>query len=313
MPRVPEQVLDSVFYLYASEDDARSGKHFGGTGFFVWLPATDGNENDTRGWIYAVTNWHLAVRGGFSVIRVNTENGPPDIFDLGPEEWHFDPKYDVAITPVRLKNGFHKFSVVPTRIFCSELVAANQGIGPGDELFMVGRFVDHDGGETNQPAVRFGHISINPTLMKQGANEFSSACYCVDIHSRTGYSGSPVFVYRTPGSDLSDITRRANQRRSSPARLLAAGVNYFGLLGIHFAQFPELWEVGKHQPQENEALIAGENPTYVKGMSGMTCVLPAWTIGEVLNSKILVDMRGGKKLVFTFGHHQNLLPTSQTS
>jgi hypothetical protein len=74
-------------------------------------------------------------------------------------------------------------------------------IGPGDDVFMVGRFIDHDGGNKNRPALRFGNISIDPTPIMQD-NGVRVPAYCVDLHSRTGFSGSPVFVYRTPGPDL---------------------------------------------------------------------------------------------------------------
>jgi hypothetical protein len=39
MPKIPERMLDNVFYLYGSEDEARAGKSFGGTGFLVLVPS----------------------------------------------------------------------------------------------------------------------------------------------------------------------------------------------------------------------------------------------------------------------------------
>jgi hypothetical protein len=306
MPRVPEEVLDNVFYLYPSVEDAKAGKNFGGTGFFVFFPSADSSENsDQSGWVYAITNWHVAVDGGMSVMRVNKLNGPPDIFEFGPEDWEFDPRFDIAVKTFSgaLKETIHKYSLIPTRIFCSKIVAANQKIGPGDDVFMAGRFVDHDGGETNQPALRFGHISINPTPMAQGPRSSLEPCYCIDVHSRTGYSGSPVFVYRTVASDLSDVVRGGKVQRG----MLIAGTRYFGLLGIHFAQFPELWELDNVARTE-EALIEGQSANYVKGMSGMTCVLPAWSIAEALNLPKLKQLRGGKELKLTLGHHNNSLP-----
>jgi hypothetical protein len=310
MPRVPDQLLNGVFYLYASAEDARSGKNFGGTGFFVFFPERDGPSEGVRGWTYAVTNWHVAVRDGFPVMRVNTRDGKTEIFDFGPEDWEFDPRFDIAIKSFSgiLNREVHKFSVVPTRGFCSELMARNQNIGPGDDVFMVGRFVDHDGGQSNQPALRFGHISINPTPMRQGPNQLAEPCYCIDIHSRTGYSGSPVFVYRTVASDLLDVMTAPVGRD-----ILVSGTRYFGLLGIHFGQFPELWELGKGLPKSDEALVAGQSAEYVKGMSGMTCVLPSWTIAEVLNMTKLKNARRGKEIKFTHAHHQNLQTDDSSS
>src|SRR5271170_5484166 len=75
-------------------------------------------------------------------------------------------------------------------------------IGPGEDVFMVGRFIDHDGKDANIPSVRFGNISTLPQPIEQPSGSTNNKSFILDLHSRTGYSGSPVFVYRTPGSDL---------------------------------------------------------------------------------------------------------------
>jgi len=52
-------------------------------------------------------------------------------------------------------------------------------------------------------------------------------------------------------------------------------------LGIHWGQFPEKWEIGEKDFADTEAsLIVDEK--YIKGVSGMTCVAPSWSIMEVL-------------------------------
>ena len=61
---------------------------------------------------------------------------------------------------------------------------------------MVGRFVDHDGGPTNLPAARFGNISIGPSKIRSELGKYVDTI-CLDTNSRTGFSGSPVYVYRT--------------------------------------------------------------------------------------------------------------------
>src|SRR4051794_3628322 len=76
MPRIPPKVLDCVCYLYDSEDDARAGKNFGGTGFIVTVPSA--RWPFRAEYAYAVTNWHVACRGT-SVIRLNTLDGGTDI------------------------------------------------------------------------------------------------------------------------------------------------------------------------------------------------------------------------------------------
>ena len=51
----------------------------------------------------------------------------------------------------------------------------------------------------------------------------------------------------------------------------------FELLGVHYAQFPEE--------------LQSEKAGVIDGLSGMTCVIPAWRILEVLNLQEFVDMR----------------------
>ena len=37
MPKIPPQVLNAVFYLYRTADDAKAGRDPGGTGFIHWI------------------------------------------------------------------------------------------------------------------------------------------------------------------------------------------------------------------------------------------------------------------------------------
>ena len=144
-------------------------------------------------------------------------------------------------------------------------------IGPGDDVFMVGRFIDAGGIEVNQPAVRFGNISLMPVPVphENGANVPS---YALDMHSRTGFSGSPVFVYRKPGQDLGSGDLNMSDQ-------------FLFLLGIHWGQFPERWEIvsDPKKAAENAGEISlAADANYIKGMSGMTCVAPSEAIVELL-------------------------------
>jgi hypothetical protein len=51
----------------------------------------------------------------------------------------------------------------------------------------------------------------------------------------------------------------------------------FKLMGLHYAQFPEEMEAHDGTP--------------VTGLSGMTCVIPAWRVLDVLNMPELVQRR----------------------
>src|ERR1700722_20561448 len=67
MPRIPPEITYSTFNLFPTVDDAKAGRKFGGTGFFVGYPT---GLPDAPTLVYAVTNWHVAVRNGASVMRI---------------------------------------------------------------------------------------------------------------------------------------------------------------------------------------------------------------------------------------------------
>src|SRR5687768_8909041 len=72
MPRIHDQVLDCVFYLYRSVQEARDSEHAGGTGFLVAVP--DSLNAQAPHHIYAVTAWHVIWKGA-PVIRLNIQAG----------------------------------------------------------------------------------------------------------------------------------------------------------------------------------------------------------------------------------------------
>lgn len=286
MPRLPEGTTKLVFYLYKTKSDAEKGADFGGTGFLVGIkPKTFGER---MRWFYGVTNWHVAMRDGFSVIRVNRRDGGSEIIELEPHDWIAHPDGDdLAITecPLSLRDEHHDAMALPTDQFVSQQMLETWGIGQtlgfpsmaigvGDDVFMVGRFIDHDGGPTNNPALRFGNISIMPSPIEQPTKKVRDSFF-IDMHSRAGYSGSPVLVYRTPGTDLAEIMR---------TKKMQLGACFVLLLGVHWGQFPETWKV------------EGSNQ-HVKGVSGMTAVVPAWRIIEMLNLPRLKEIRALAKKI----------------
>jgi hypothetical protein len=295
MPRIPQNIINGVFYLYRDRADALAGLNPGGTGFIVQY--TGVGVFSTH--YYGVTNHHVACRDGFSVIRINTKDGGTDIIDLGPEQWEFLPgRYDVAVVPLTLDPNLHEIAAVGTHMFeepdSERRSMGGNDIGVGEDVFMVGLFVDHDGVTVNVPSARFGNISMmpNPLATIEQPTGYKGISFVVDMHSRTGFSGSPVYVFRTFGSDLTNdffghefeslIIRDSGGSFGKSGRMRVR--NYFKLLGIHWGQFPERWELSdKSRLEETRKAGLITDGRYVEGMSGMTCVIPAWQICEVLD------------------------------
>lgn len=313
MPYIPPSVIRGVFYLYRSVSDADAGRNPGGTGFIVRFDGTFTDPVPGRHF-YAVTNWHVACKRGFSTMRLNKKDGGTDSIELNPDQWFFLPgQHDVAVAPITLDENVHDVSSISTNQFLETPDKARQHVGVGDDVFMVGLFIDHDGISVNVPSARFGNISMlpNPKAKIKQPTNYMGESFVVDMHSRTGFSGSPVYVYRTFGGDLTEPWGTEFDRLeidhwptehigldilgvpipTGPMTGRIRARTLFALLGIHWGQFPERWELrDKSSIEESRPDLIVEGG-YVEGMSGMTCVIPAWQIMEVFNMPALKELR----------------------
>ena len=108
---------------------------------------------------------------------------------------------DLAVCELDISSAIYKFKFLPLNWFLTKEVIDEHSIGPGDDVFMVGRFVDHAGHQHNTHRVRFGHISMMPGEpiynRERGMYQIS---FLIEMFSHGGFSGSPVFVHIPPGS-----------------------------------------------------------------------------------------------------------------
>lgn len=270
MPKIPTNSTDIVFFLYRNcdplpKDLAARKKLGGGTGFYVSVEYSAG-----RKYVYGVTNAHIICN--YPCLRVNMENGDQDCIELDCSDWISHSTYDIAITenPLPLIQDIHSIVSVGHDTFVTQEKIDEWEIGLGEDVFMMGRFVDGFDKAVNVPVARFGNISADlvPTVHKYRKTTANS--YLVDMHSRGGFSGSPVFAYRLPGG---------NMAKTFTEKEIELGNLFFALLGIHWGQFDEMWE----------STHPGEPP--VTGYSGMTLVDPAMGILELLDMPKVKETR----------------------
>jgi hypothetical protein len=192
--------------------------------------------------------------GGSPVLRINRRDGDvPDVIDLDFTDWIPHPSgNDVAIAPVikRVDQTIHKLSFAQTDTFLTRERAVEVDLGLGDDVVMVGRFMNHQGVTENKAAVRFGNISMMPEPIYNRAILKHQLSYAVEMRSRTGFSGGVVAAYRTPATVLTKV------KASS----------FFGILGVNWGYILD---------------EDGEN-TWLNG------VVPAWEILETLNVPALI-------------------------
>jgi len=222
MPRIEDRLLKSVIYLYESADAAEQGKP-GGSGFLVGEPT----EIPEAVFLFAVTNAHVA--GPCPVVRTA---GPRDkcVFVRKESDWYrhtdeddvvvtpigFAPKdardfyldyvpRDWFVTPENFTHASHEVNDAQTGDLPPSLAADYANLdyqplgwsfGPGEEVAMLGRFLGYDGADENKPAARFGHLAMSSTVPIPHPWGLTQSSFLVECRSVSGYSGSPVFIYR---------------------------------------------------------------------------------------------------------------------
>lgn len=270
MPRLHDDILDSVIYLYDCARDARIGKDAGGSGFLVAIRADEGHA-----WLYAVTNDHV-IKGGASVIRLNTVQGDCEVMEIPPGGWISHPKGDdVAACNLSFDSSLYKFKAFPLdQLITRERMQKTQ-IGPGDDTYLIGRFISHEGRQRNLPTVRSGIVSMMP-WEKIDTRRGQKEGFLVEVKSIGGYSGSPVIV-SVP------VTRYSNNIPIPIGGPVPSGMFLLGIDCEHIAWREELFHKDKGK-------LIKTNFT-VQSNTGMAFVVPAWKILDILNSNPLKEER----------------------
>ncbi|WP_428487517.1 hypothetical protein [Rhodopila sp.] len=268
MPRIPDDMLDCVVYLYRNRQDAIAGEGAGGCGFLITLP---NNKSAQRPFVYVVTNKHIALE--FGSMRLNTHDGKVDVVDLDAFYWtHHDDHDDVSICPIGLNTGLYRFIHLSREFLVTRELIRQLDIGIGDDTFTVGRVVGSEGKQRNLPAARFGNIAQMPGEKFLLSNGHLQESFLVKARSISGFSGSPVFIQLLPSPRFSHVTiSREN------------GGAY--LLGINWGHLTD-WEKVRDKSGE---LLSEE--TKVKSNVGMMLVVPAWKLAELIDSEKSIIIR----------------------
>jgi hypothetical protein len=166
-------------------------------------------------------------------------------------------------------------------------------------------------------AARFGNVSLladNAEPVEHSATDgptYKTPCHIFDIHSRPGFSGSPVFVYRTPDSDLRSLDMKTGKRRfifpalekgrvmgtrSQQVDVVEVDLDnnrFLKLLGIHVSQFHDsidIKKVSKKKPakEADDGII--RHGSTIRSPGSMTIVVPVWQITKLITEdKVLAE------------------------
>jgi hypothetical protein len=324
MPRLNLHFPNSVVFLYLTDPEKDVSASPEGTGFLV--SAQEGPSGVTH--VYVVTCHHVGPAASF--VRINTKDGASRVIDTEPGQWQFfEDSDDVAIFDINDElSATDDYVCVDVSTFLTEKLLGALEIGPGEDSFMLGLFAPHPGTKRNLVAARFGNISLlasEEDTVKQGNQKYRPS-HIVDMRSRSGFSGSPVFVYRTPSSDLRDeaLYRKRTQghrtytlsQRDRDSRDFGDSVRaqheledwiaetdngrniFLRFLGMHSAQLREPLTVYK-EAEGDTGLSVGE-PVRVGDklsvQSSMTVVVPAWRIWDLLHHDRFARQRNARTM-----------------
>lgn len=194
MPRLQDNVLDCVVYLYPSKHEAEEGIGAGGSGFLIRVAAkliSDSHFN------FTVTNRHV-VEGGARCIRLNTKDGKTDIVEFSSDRLFISQKDDLAIILMPAIPQNYRINAIPQEALITRDFAREHDVGVGDEILMLGRFINREGIQQNSPTARFGHIAQmmgDPiSILIGGKEHIQEDAILGEVRSIGGYSGSPVYV-----------------------------------------------------------------------------------------------------------------------
>jgi hypothetical protein len=186
VPYVDPRYRDCAIYLYPSKQAARDGVTAGGSGFLVGVPA---RTVPGRVHLYAVTNEHVVhpVEGHPNpVIRLNDKGGSADILGVRAKAWLPHPDGD-DIAAISLSLGPHHQISWPNRDdFITPAILDEYKIGPGDECFMVGRLIRHDGKQRNEPVLRLGNLAMMPYPVYQRTRQRYQESFLVEMRTLSG-------------------------------------------------------------------------------------------------------------------------------
>lgn len=206
--QVPDEILKCVAFIACQEEN---GSHLRATAFFVGesLPGTDLIAQWLVTGAHVINHIEAKSTDQVAHVRVNTKAGGTTWVNIPVAAWTKHPSEDVAITAGAILPSFdHLRFPLPGREASANGLRSDE-IGPGDEVFLPGLFVNHAGSKRNIPIIRVGNIAAmpgEPIILRDWGK---MVAYLVEARSIGGLSGAPVFVHggniRSRGGSVSVV------------------------------------------------------------------------------------------------------------
>lgn len=264
VPRISDEYLSCVAYLYRSKEEAIESINIGGSAFLISMPV-EGFPPPAH-LVYVVTNKHV-IDNKARFLRVNRNGGGVDVLEL--KNWHRSKDDDLAVCLLPKLNPFlYSIGSISVSRFLTREIADEWNIGPGDEVILIGRFVNVEGKQRNIPSVRFGHIAQMPIEPLEYEGQFQESFLC-EIKSIGGFSGSPVFVAPM-------ILPRDTDGKEPEETSYLLGIDWCHIQNFENAVDADGYEIKNIRVPIN---------------TGMMGVVPAWNLQKLLDVDEVANMR----------------------
>jgi hypothetical protein len=269
--RLPERILHTACLLGFKKEEP----HYAGSGFVVAVPGAHGDSH-----LYVVTAKHLAERMECCpiIMGFSYRDGSKALLEEDSVHWYAHPTearaVDVAVTPFPpAQRDLLDFEPVPEHLFTSGERMRKASIGVGDEITAIGVFTRFSYEDRHLPIVRSGNLAMLPALRIPVQHFEPMEAYVAEIE---GLSGSPVWV--RPTDYFHAAQKDGGEVKPSVPFNGDTDVIFLGLLHGRWAISQEAME--------------GQSAQYTEKMiSGMSIIVPAHKILEVINQPELAAMR----------------------
>jgi hypothetical protein len=200
--RIPTDLLSVTAFLGGK--DSQGDLHYRATAVCVAMTGT--RRSACACLVTAKHNILKAMAAyGNVYVRINDKSGGAiDIEITEPWTYAEAPSCDLAAIPFPSVLAFETTLLpAPEEWFATPDIIASRGVGPGDELVVMGLFANHIGKDRNLPIVRSGNIASMPLepLSDPNTGEPYEA-YLAEVRSIGGLSGSPVFLALNPDTRM---------------------------------------------------------------------------------------------------------------
>jgi hypothetical protein len=245
---------------------AEGGDVAGGSRFVVGVPS---RHRHLTPYLYVVTNKHV-IDGGCRVVRFAGRSDDAIAMETSPEHWHCALDDDLAVMSFGIPKEI-TWGAIDVDLFLDESTEIDGwSVLLGDDVFMMGRFIGHDGRQKNRPLMRFGNVAmLSDEREPIGMGDHDQVGFLVECRSMSGFSGSPVFVA------LSERRWTGNRHESRGPFPRGA----FKLLGVDCAHLP-MWNPVRPSKSHRETCDA----QWVEINSGIAVVIPAWHLLRLINA-----------------------------